>query len=131
MINAFSIAIGLLLILLSLITPLLNPFFRKVRKSDIKDSDDGYTGTESDISVLLLAYDEPQELQNCISAILEQNYNHNLEIIVIIEKGDAYAENILSGFHDDKRIYVTFIPSRSFIHEQTKTRHFIGCESCS
>ena len=62
MINAFSIAIGLLLILLSLITPLLNPFFRKVRKSDIKDSDDGYTGTESDISVLLLAYDEPHDI---------------------------------------------------------------------
>ena len=129
MINAFSIAIGLLLILLSLITPLLNPFFRKVRKSDIKDSDDGYTGTESDISVLLLAYDEPQELQNCISAILEQNYNHNLEIIVIIEKGDAYAENILSGFHDDKRIYVTFIPSRSLFMSRQKLAISLGVKA--
>lgn len=77
----------------------------------------------------MLAYDEPQELQNCISAILEQNYNHNLEIIVIIEKGDAYAENVLSNFHDDKRIYVTFIPSRSLFMSRQKLAISLGVKA--
>lgn len=73
--DTFSITVGALLVLLSLVTPILNPFFRIINdfrnKSKINDNDDNEIKPK--VSVLLLAYDDTQELQNCISAVLNQN----------------------------------------------------------
>lgn len=130
-IDTFSIITSTLLILFSLITPLLNPFFRKIRSSEIKNNNDGNNNnTTVKISVLLLAYDYTQELQSCISAVLGQNYNQeDFEIIVIIEKGDICAETVLNNFHYDKRIHVTFIPSKTLFMSRQKLAISLGVKA--
>lgn len=129
--DTFSITVGALLVLLSLVTPILNPFFR-IRndfrnKSKINDNDDNEIKPK--VSVLLLAYDDTQELQNCISAVLNQKYNQDFEIIVIIEKGDIIAENTLSPYLKDKRIYVTFVPSKPLFMSRQKLAISLGVKA--
>ena len=129
--DTFSITVGALLVLLSLVTPILNPFFR-IRndfrnKSKLNENDDNEIKPK--VSVLLLAYDDTQELQNCISAVLNQKYNQDFEIIVIIEKGDIIAENTLSPYIKDKRIYVTFVPSKPLFMSRQKLAISLGVKA--
>lgn len=119
-VDTITIIICAALFLLSIVSILANPFFRKLKsaKSDVIDSNN--THQLPQVSVLIVAQDNPDALQQTLSAVVAQEYPHDFEIIVVIEQGDLVAENIINIFAQNRKIYTTFVPKRSLFMSKEK-----------
>ena len=111
--DTLTLACGAAVLLLALITPMLNPFFRKLGR---EDEEQGEASEALGISVILTPHDEAEALERNLPALLGQDYAPGFEVIVVAEKGDSDTEDVLkriANANPSAPLYVTFIPEGS------------------
>ena len=118
-VDTITIIICFVLLSLSLLSIFANPFFRKIKVSKNNDIDCNNLHVPS-ISVLIIAHDDPDSLQNTLSAVIGQDYSQDFEIIVVIDQGDVIAENIIKTCAQERKIYTTFVPRKSLFMSKEK-----------
>ena len=89
-IDLLSLIVGGILLLLALLTPLMNPFFRRLRKTDDTPSPE-----QPPVTILLVSNGDHVALDEHLPLFLTQEYGPGYEVIVVTEKADMETENVL------------------------------------
>lgn len=114
-----------------LLSAFCNPFFRSPRResSEAEQADDSATFEWSSLSVVVLAHDEAEHLEEHLLAILEQTYAGTFDVVVVTEQGDIEAENVVKRHAADPRLHSTYIPSRSLFMSRRKLAASLGVKA--
>lgn len=112
-------------LLLAIVTPLFNVFFRKQKTAKEPVSEDN----QPKISVLLTPHEEARELEKNLPAYLNQDYEAGYEVIVVAEKGDSETEDILKRYASNPHLYATFIPETSRYMSRKKLSVTLGVKA--
>ena len=140
-IDNITIIIGAVLVVLALVTPLLNGFFRKpsVNEGLSQTPSDDETKTADNncspqapqpkVSILLTPHDNVQELERNLPAYLEQDYAAGYEVIVVTWQGDQESEELLKRYKDNPLLYCTYIPDSSRYMSREKLAVTIGVKA--
>ena len=115
-IDLLTLVMGAILLLLALLTPLLNPFFRRLRQTEEPSSSE-----QPPITILLVSNGDHVALDEHLPIFLTQEYAPGYEVIVVTEKADMETENVLKRYSQNERLYHTFVPESS--------RYYFGRES--
>ena len=129
--DAVVLSVCALLLLFAIGTAFINPFFR-IRFGKEEDVETSPKETESvlpPLSLVLTLHDNNKELSTLLPLLLAQNYSSEYQIIVVVEKGDAQTEEILSQFASDTRLYSTFVPRTSRYMSRTKLAITLGVKA--
>lgn len=139
-IDETTIAASIFLILLSVVSSLVNPFFRfhlsylKTKRGQAK----GTTGPELAetscqpmLSVVVLACDDTPGLEKHLPAILTQDYKSGFEVIVVREHGNPETEAVLKHYEQCANLHQTFIPSKSLFMSRRKLAVSLGVKAAS
>ena len=121
-----------ILLLLAIVTPFLNPFFRKIRKEEQEDNcDDGQQQQLPPITVLITAHDNAPELKRNLPLILEQDYPAGYQVIVVAERGDSESEDVLKRLSANSHLYYTLIPESSRYMSRKKLSVTLGVKAAA
>ena len=142
----FTIIACSVLILMSIVTSMINIFFRKVAYSgtlsdhqenigeETIDGTDDSDGQESlpypPISVVLYAHDNARDLERYLPAVLTQDYPANYEVIVVESKGEDDTDDVLKKLkqeHDN--LYTTFVPDSARYMSRPKLAITLGVKA--
>ncbi len=116
-IDLFTIISSIVLLLLSIASALLNPFFRFSKKRY-----DKYTGTDqasaiSSVSLILTPLDDISQLKKNLPAFLSQTFPTAYQVVIVIEQGDHDTESLVANIVNETKnkdaqtdIYITYIP---------------------
>lgn len=124
-----------IIILLAIISPLINPFFRwRGKKEDNTDKDDAEATTSATtplppISVIVTIHNDSDELDKHLALLLTQDYPADYQVVIVAEKGDTNAENIINKYHNNEHLYATFIPDSSRYMSRKKLAITIGVKA--
>ncbi|MBM6993263.1 MAG: glycosyl transferase family 2 [Prevotella sp.] len=136
----FTIISSLVLLFLSIVTPMLNPFFRFKKKeySPEAPSDTSPT-TLPPLSIVLTPFDDIVGLRNNLPHLLQQDYPAGYQVIVVIEQGDHDAEAVIGSIRDATlhhtspqsvaNLYVTYIPKSSRYISRKKLAITLGIKA--
>jgi len=127
-IDTVSIVICIALLALSFATPLVNPFFRKL-KSKENGTDSAEASVLPKLSVIITAQGNPDGLRTTLKLILEQEYGQEFEVVVVMNQGDIMAEEVVKTYSGDGRIYTTFVPPRSLFMSKEKLAVTLGVKA--
>lgn len=115
MISTVTIILSSVLILLALLSTLMNPFFRvPITKSMHDDSEE--SGSENDcppLSVIVMVNDYIDILERNLPLLLEQEYKPGFQVIIVADKGNTQADDMIKRFRDNPHLFFTFIPNTS------------------
>lgn len=132
----FTIITSLALILLSILAPMLNPFFRFKKQQQYDDSNLEETVATPSISLILTPYDNADTLEKNLPSFLQQHYPSGYQVIIVIEQGDHDVESIISrtlnsiDLSEPKpEVYVTCIPKSSRYVSKKKLAITIGVKA--
>ena len=140
------------LILVSIATPFLNIFFRKLQLSDEQlpsehdteshstdeDSEESATTSATDekrfhypsVSIVLFAHDNARDLEQHLPAILEQDYPAGFEVIVVQGKSEDDTEDVLKKLKNEhKNLYTTFVPDSARYMSRPKLAITLGVKA--
>lgn len=118
-----------ILILLTIVTPLVNPFFRKsFIKAENKGNDEKADAISPRITILLAPHDNARELEQHLPLMLAQDYP-DFQVIVVAEKGDSETEDVLKRFASDGHLYYTYIPESSRYMSRKKLAISLGVKA--
>jgi len=123
-IDQLTIIIGVVLLLFALVTPLLNPFFRRLKQQP--------TPTESNhcgVTVLLVSNGDATALDEHLPIYLTQDYEGDYQVIVVAEKADLETGNVLKRYANDPRLYFTFVPESSRYMSKNKLAVTLGVKA--
>ena len=127
---------SLVLILLGILTPMLNPFFRFRKKQQHDDADLENSTASPPISLILTPYDNANRLEKNLPFFLRQNYPSGYQVIIVTEQKDHDAEEILSRTlshsnmaESHAEIYVTHIPKSSRYVSRKKLAITLGIKA--
>ncbi|WP_158267314.1 glycosyltransferase [Prevotella sp. oral taxon 820] len=81
------------------------------------------------VSIVLYSHDLAHELEHNLSLFLHQNYEGTYKVIVVIDKGDAEAEDILKRYAHEPHLYTTYIPDTSRYMSRKKLAITIGVKA--
>lgn len=123
--DTVTLVVSATLFVLALLTPLLNPFFRRAR---IEKAAAEETAQEP-ITVLLTSFEQAEALERHLPLFLEQDYATDYQLVVVIEKTDVESENVLKRFSDNPRLYYTFIPTTSRYMNRRKLAITLGVKA--
>lgn len=125
-IDYITIIICATLLILSMVTPLINPFFRRPEKKE----DNGNTEEMPRLSIVISACDNARELKNNLPAMLSQDYPAGFEIIVVVDdKTEHETSNILEQYSRHQNLYKTFVPKSSRYMSRKKLAITIGVKA--
>lgn len=138
-IDNFTIISSLALLLLSIVTPMLNPFFR-FRRKDCGPMAPGVSEPSPlpPLSLVLTPFDDAEGLAKHLPHILRQDYPAGLQVIVVVEQDDHRAEEIVSSVHQaylqectstPAQLYVTHIPQSSRYVSRKKLAITLGIKA--
>ncbi len=150
--NSITIILSSVVILMAIITPFVNPFFRFRKANANKDiapetdeTSEGQTDSDENhedgdeptmekvtgqpITVLITAHENAAELERHLPQFLSQVYEPGFEIIVVAEKGDGETEDVLKRHIADKHLYYTFIPDSSRYMSRKKLAITLGVKA--
>lgn len=136
-IDSHSLILGGVLLLLALVSPLLNPFFR-IRKhvplaDSLQDSDktDEPSILKGEPVTLLVTVSRRQceALQQHLPQLLQQQYEPGFKVIVVAEKGDSDTEDIINSFSDQPHFYATYVPQSSRYMSRKKLAVTLGVKA--
>lgn len=101
MFTPFSIILSVLFLVVALVAPLLNPFFRKraILRS-LADRDAASPDSLPPLTVIITAHDDAEALSRNLPAFLEQDYPAPYRVIVVADKADAPTVSVLKRFSD-------------------------------
>lgn len=104
-------------VVVSLLSIIINPFFRRsfLEKASLDETGSG--DSEGDalppLSVIITLHDNTHEIEKKLPLYLNQNYPTDFQVIIVYEEGDSETDDILKRFADNKHLYHTFIPNSS------------------
>lgn len=138
--NTTSLIICGILLLLAIIAPFVNPLFRKIilsEEADLSSTEDADNSSANDaygqqmpsVSIVITAHDNAAELRRNLPLVLAQQYPGNYQVIVVAEKGDSEAEDVLKLLSADKHLYYTLIPESSRYMSRKKLSITIGVKA--
>lgn len=112
------------LLVLALLTPMSNPFFRRLRRST-----EATTGEGPKVTVLLISNGDHTALDEHLPIYLTQDYAPGYEVVVVSEKADAESENVLKRYSQNPRLYHTFVPESSRYMSKNKLAITLGVKA--
>ncbi len=124
-IEPLTAVLAVILLLMALITPLMNPFFRRPRR---EDADAGAT-EQSPVTVLLVSNGDHTALDEHLPIYLTQEYAPGYNIVVVTEKADLETENVLKRYSNNERLYHTFVPESSRYMSKSKLAITLGVKA--
>lgn len=128
-IDELTLAGCAILILLAIVTPLINPFFRKsFINAENKDDDEKIDAALPKITILLAPHDNARELEQHLPLMLAQDYP-DFQVVVVAEKGDSETEDVLKRFASDRHLYYTYIPESSRYMSRKKLAISLGVKA--
>lgn len=125
-VDTVTLICGIPIIVLAILSSFSNPFFwyPKEKKDDEQQNDE-----KSDISVVVIAHDGTENLEENISLLLSQQYEGKYEIVVVAEQGDLQTENILKKFSSNNKFRFTFTPSHPLFMSRQKLAVTLGVKA--
>lgn len=127
-IDTLTLILSASVVILSLITPMLSPLFRRLKSSDGNISESG-SATLPPVTVLLVSNGDHKALDEHLPLYLTQEYASGYEVIVVVEKADTEAENVLKRYSYDKKLYHTFVPDTSRYMSKNKLAITLGVKA--
>mgnify|MGYP000846522730 CR=1 FL=1 len=98
-----TIILSTVLLVMALLTPLVSPFFRKVRMTEPVLEDETDTEEEKSeaklppISIIFAPDDNAEELSKYLPLYLNQQYEAPFQVIVVAPQKDNETEDVLKG----------------------------------
>lgn len=135
-IDGFTIAGSVVLLLLAILSSLSNPFIRFRRKEeDVQEEGEG--NSLPPLSIILTPHDEADKLERNLPLILSQKYPAGFQVIVVIEKSEHDTDDLLTRLvnevnnkeEGDGSLYVTYIPESSRYLSRKKLAMTIGVKA--
>ena len=111
------------MVVLAIVTPLINIFFRRPRTHE------GTNEGKPSFSIIIPAHENASELERHLPAYLKQVYDGDFEVIVVESKTGDRTEEVVKHFASDKRLYSTFIPSTSKYMSRKKLAMTVGAKA--
>lgn len=134
--DSITLIASSVLILLGILTPMLNPFFRFRKKQPYDDINREDLPIAPSISLVLTPYDSANRLEKNLSYFLQQDYPSGYQVIIVIEEKDHDAEEIISRTlsrvsqtESYAEIYVTHIPKSSRYVSRKKLAITLGIKA--
>ena len=128
-IDKIILIVGAVLIVLSLLTPLVNIFFRSRKLNTGTDVVEEEGETLPPLSVVITPHDNAYELERNLPTVLEQDYPQ-YEVIVVVSKGEDDTDDVLKRFQARyPHLYVTFIPDSSRYMSRKKLAVTLGVKA--
>ena len=109
---------------IAIVSPLLSIYMRRQR---FNAPDEEHA--KKPVSVILCVQDNAQDIENNMSAFLEQEYEPGYEVIVVCAKSDDGTEDVLKRFAGNPRLYTTFIPDSSRYISRRKLAMTLGVKA--
>ena len=130
-IDIFTLVLCGVGLVITLISIFLNPLFRLKTKAFSSEEKQESESEEIDnpISIVLPIRENNTELRALIPAILSQEYTSEFQLIIVIDKGDHETKDILEQYENDKRLYVTFVPTTSRYMSRQKMAITLGVKA--
>lgn len=123
-----TITICCFLLLLALITPLCNGFFRSILIKWRICRCEQHTPTA--FSIIITAHDKAKELERNLPSILNQIYDSKFEVIVVDESSTDGTDDVLKRLKNEyHNLYTTFIPESSHYLSRRKLALTIGIKA--
>lgn len=120
---------GAVLIVLSLLTPLVNIFFRSRKLNIGTDVEEEEEENLPPLSLVITPHDNAYELERHLPTVLEQDYPQ-YEVIVVVSKGEDNTDDVLKRFQAKyPHLYVTFIPDSSRYMSRKKLAVTLGVKA--
>lgn len=141
--DIYTIITSSVLLLLSIITPMLNPFFRFRKKGNCVSTPDASSTPDTTLpplSLVLTPCDDLGNLTKNLPLFLQQKYAPGYRVIVVIEQGDHDAESIIGQIEHqyrterpdaDASLYITRIPKTSRYISKKKLAITIGIKAAT
>lgn len=118
-----------MLLFLSIVTPLINPFLR-LPKTKRKEIDEEMSVEESQpMSIVIIAHDNAPELEKHLPLFLSQDYAPGYEIIVVADKNDSETDDVIKRYSGHKNLYATFMPLSSRYISRKKLAITLGIKA--
>lgn len=130
-----TIILSAVLLVMALLTPLVSPFFRKVRMTEPVLEDETDTEEEKNeaklppISIIFAPDDNAEELSKYLPLYLNQQYEAPFQVIVVAPQKDNETEDVLKRFADNEHLYTTFIPQSSRYMSRKKLAITLGVKA--
>ena len=126
-IDSLTLVISAILILLAFITPMMSPFFRRIRQQQVAPNP-----TPPPITVLLVCNGDHVALDEHLPIYLTQKYTPGYQVVVVTEKSDIESENVLKRYlNDDKKLYHTFVPESARYMSKNKLAITLGTKAAN
>lgn len=125
-IDTITIIASAVVLLLSVLTPLLSPWFRRFRESDKEPVGD--PTLLPPVTIIVTAHDNTPELARQLPKLLQQDYPAGFQIVVVSDEGDSDTEDLIKQLNDD-RVYYTFVPDSSRYMSRKKLAVTIGVKA--
>ena len=130
------IIVSAVILALSLLSPLVNIFFRsrKLNLTEEEEETETVTGEQATapppLSVIITPHDNARDLEQNLPLILEQDYPAAYEVIVVVSKGEDDTDDVLKRLQSKyQHLYVTFIPDSSRYMSRKKLAVTLGVKA--
>lgn len=125
--NGTLLIIAGILVVITVISILMNPFFRWERSKEANE--DTSQSPLPPITILLTPHENAPELRKLLPMLLEQDYPGSFKIVIVMEEGDSDTENVLNSYEGNPLLYVTFIPQSSRYMSRKKLAITLGIKA--
>lgn len=123
-----DIIISAILLVSAFVTPFANPFFRKIKKHE----DSKGMNAMPQLSVVIYACDNAEELKRNLPVLLSQNYQAGFEVIIVVDDKTEHETNcILEQYSNNPNLYTTFLPKTSRYMSRRKLAVTIGVKAAN
>lgn len=122
-IDTVSFLWAMLIVVISALLSLLSPFWHKPKRRETENNEC------VPLSLVILAQDNANELEKNLPKWISQNYPNDLQIIVVINKGDHKAEDILKLNAGESSLQATFVPQDSRYMSRRKLAVTLGVKA--
>ena len=112
------------LLLAALLTPLMSPLFRRLRKQEFHGASEPPC-----VTILLISGGDHQALDEHLPLYLTQDYPPGYEVVVVAEKADLETENVLKRYSSSPLLYHTFVPETSRYMSKNKLAITLGVKA--
>lgn len=133
MISTFTTAVCVTLVLLAIVSTLMNPFIRLPLRRVLASPTDSSDGEEQlpPISVIVMVNDDISTLEEQLPMLLSQDYAPGYQVIVVADKGNTHADDLINSYKDNPILSSTFIPSTSRYISREKLGITLGVKAAA
>lgn len=142
-VDELTIVVSVSVLVFGLLSCLFNPFLRRYKSKESKEieadeaTDEGNScgqvtdsGSQVDISTILVVRDNISEIRRNLPAFLEQEYDSKHYVIVVIDKAEDGSRDLLKQMEQQyDNLYTTFVPQSSRYMSRLKLAITLGVKA--